>query len=362
MQSKTSDIFSREIAACRELAAGLPRRVTIMEVCGTHTVAICRSGLRNLLPKEIRLVSGPGCPVCVSTQGYIDACIELAGRSGATLATYGDMLRVPGTKKSLAESRAEGGRVLVVYSALEAVAYAAAHPGEQIVFVAVGFETTAPATALALRDARARGLSNFSALFSHKRIIPAMKALIAAPDLSIDAFLCPGHVSVIIGPEKYAEIAATGRPCVVAGFEGADVARAVRMILEGMASGRAQVENEYTRAVKPGGNPAALKLFDEVFDIVDEDWRGIGTIPESGFAPASDFKCFDAREVHGVKIISAPEPAACRCGEVVRGAIDPEHCALFAKACTPAHPVGPCMVSREGSCSAHYKYARQVAS
>ena len=332
-----------------------------MEVCGTHTVSICRSGLRDLLPESVRLVSGPGCPVCVSTQGYIDACIDLARRPGVTVATYGDMLRVPGTGGSLAEARAKGGRILVVYSALDAVKHAARHPEEKVVFIAVGFETTAPATALAMKMAAEEGLSNWSALLSHKRIIPAMSALLAAPDLSIDAFICPGHVSVIIGPEAYEPIAASGRPCVISGFEAADVARAVRMILEQVERGEARVENEYLRAVKPGGNAEAAKLFGEVFEIVDEPWRGIGVIPESGFGAAKAYRRFDAREVLGMEIREAPEPPGCRCAEVVKGAVDPEECPLFARACSPARPVGPCMVSREGSCSAHYKYRKSVS-
>jgi hydrogenase expression/formation protein HypD len=329
-----------------------------MEVCGTHTVAICRSGLRDLLPDSIRLVSGPGCPVCVSSQGYIDACVELSLREDVVVATYGDMLRVPGSARSLAEARAEGARVLMVYSALDAVEYALAHPEEKIVFAAVGFETTAPATALAVKSAAARCADNFSALFSHKRILPAMLALVAAEDLAVDGFICPGHVSVITGPEEYESVAATGRPCVVAGFEGFDVAKAVRMILEQLARGEAAVENEYTRAVKPGGNPAAKALFAEVFEVSDEEWRGMGVIGESGFSPRGEYARFDAREALGVEIAEVAEPAGCRCGEVVRGALEPEECALFGKGCTPAHPIGPCMVSREGSCAAHYKYAR----
>ncbi len=360
MRSAKSGAFESDIEAIRDLSQRLGRRVTLMEVCGTHTVAICRSGLRDLLPEGVRLVSGPGCPVCVSTQGYIDAAIDLARRGDVTVATYGDMLRVPGTTGSLAEARAKGARVLVVYSALDAVKFAAAHPDQRIAFVAVGFETTAPATALSMRMAAERGLGNYFALLSHKRIIPAMMALLAAPDLSIDAFICPGHVSVIIGPEAYEPVAASGRPSVITGFEAADVARGVRMILQQMADGRSAVENEYTRAVKPGGNREALRLFDEAFRVVDEPWRGIGVIPESGFGAANEYARFDAVDALGVEITEAPEPAGCRCAEVVKGAVDPEECPLFARVCTPAAPVGPCMVSREGSCSAHYKYRKAV--
>jgi len=361
MPSTSLESLHADVAAARELAAKIPRPVTLMEVCGTHTVAICKSGLRDLLPKEIRLISGPGCPVCVSTQGYIDACMELAASGKVTLATYGDMLRVPGTKLSLAEARARGADVRVVYSALDALTLARAHRDSAVVFVAVGFETTAPATALAVKSADAEGLRNFHVLVSHKRIIPAMAALVAAPDLSIDGFICPGHVSVIIGPESYHAIAKAGRPCVIAGFEGADVARAVRMILEQITAGRSDVENEYSRAVKPGGNPKALKLFNDVFEVADEDWRGLGVIPASGFALKGKYRTFDALTAYGVTIRPAPEPKGCLCGQVVRGAVDPEDCALFGTGCTPAHPIGPCMVSREGSCAAHYKYARRAA-
>ena len=330
-----------------------------MEVCGTHTVAICRSGLADLLGENIRLVSGPGCPVCVSSQGYIDAAVA-AARAGLTVTTYGDMLRVPGSDMPLAAARGEGARVVTVYSALEALYYAEAHPDEDVVFAAVGFETTAPATALAVKAA-AGGPANFTALFSHKRILPAMMALVAAEDLQIDAFLCPGHVSVIVGSEEYEPVAATGRPCVVAGFEPLDVARALRMILEQVRSGEARVENEYTRAVRPGGNPAAKRLLEEVFEPAQEYWRGIGMISESGLAPRGGFRRFDAAERHGIDIKEVPEPAGCRCGEVIRGAIDPEDCALFADRCRPTSPVGPCMVSREGSCGAHYRYSRRPA-
>ena len=357
---KTAEAFSREIAACRDLCDQIGRRISIMEVCGTHTVAICRSGLAGLLPEGVRLVSGPGCPVCVSTQGYIDACTEICLKDDVTVATYGDMLRVPGSVMSLSAARAAGGGVVTVYSALDAVKYATGHPEEKIVFAAVGFETTAPATALALKAASIDGLDNFSVLCSHKRILPAMLALGAADDLSIDAFLCPGHVSVITGPEEYEPVAAGGRPCVVSGFEGLDVARSVRMILQQIASGAARVENEYTRAVKPGGNPVARALLDEVFCRSDERWRGLGEIPASGFAPREGFRLFDAGEVHGIEVKDVPDPEGCRCGEVIRGAVEPEDCGLFGRRCTPRHPVGPCMVSREGSCSAHYKFSRRA--
>lgn len=355
---KPSDAFGSQIVAIKELTGRLARRVTLMEVCGTHTVAICKSGLRDLVGDRVRLISGPGCPVCVSTQGYIDACVELALSEGVTLATYGDMLRVPGSGMSLAEARAAGGGVLTVYSALDSVKWAREHPDERVVFAAVGFETTAPATALAVKKSADGAIGNWSALSSHKRILPAMMALLAADDIDIDAFLCPGHVSVIVGPEEYEPVAATGRPSVVTGFEALDVAIGVRMILAQIVAGRAEVENAYRRAVKPGGNPTAKRLLDEVFEHSDEVWRGLGVIPQSGLSLKGAFGAWDAREVHGVKVEHVAEPAGCLCGEVIRGAVEPEECALFAGGCTPAHPVGPCMVSREGSCSAHYKYAR----
>jgi len=344
-----------------------------MEVCGTHTVAIARHGLREVLPARVRLISGPGCPVCVTPQEQIDHFIALGRQEGVSLATFGDMVRVPGSVESLERARATGVEVLVVYSPLDAVAAAAGQPERQIVLFGIGFETTAPAVALAIMDARAKGLRNFSVLCAHKLIPPAMMALVA-PDrewqeasscptegVKVDGFICPGHVSVIIGSDAYRPVAARGRPCVVAGFEAADVLHAVEMLLRQVAQGRSEVGIEYFRAVRPEGNRRAQELMARAFRVVDARWRGLGVIPQSGLALAEEFAEFDAGRRLSVELSEPKEPAGCRCGDVLRGAIEPPECPLFAETCTPANPVGACMVSSEGACQAWYRYRRGMA-
>ena len=353
--------LQRDIAAA---AAAVPGDgpIALMEVCGTHTVAIRRSGLRSLLPGRVRLVSGPGCPVCVTSQGTIDALVDLAGRPGVTVATFGDMIRVPGSRSSLEREKAGGGHVAVCYSVLEALDLARRRPDETVVFAAVGFETTAPGTAVAVEMAKAEGLRNFAILSGHKWMIPAMEALLAGGEVRIDAFLCPGHVSVIIGSRAYEPIAARyRRPCVVAGFTPQQVLAAVLAILKQMAAGEGRVENVYPEAVRPEGNPEALRHIGRVFERVEATWRGLGVIPGSGMGLAPAYAEFDAARRLGIAW-PPPETGAdehgCRCGDVIRGAIEPHECPLFGQGCTPAHPVGPCMVSREGSCQAECKYGR----
>jgi len=355
---------------------------TLMEVCGTHTVAIARHGIREALPEGVRLISGPGCPVCVTPQEQIDFFIALGGsgrrqapaertgRRGAEtppysvrLATFGDMVRVPGTEKSLEQARAEGAEVLVVYSPMDAVEAAAREPAKEVVFFGIGFETTAPAVALAILEAKRRGLGNFSVLCAHKLIPPAMTALLES-DVKIDGFICPGHVSVIIGSEAYGPVAARGparpgKPCVVAGFEAADVLGAVRMLLAQIAEGRAEVEIEYKRAVRPEGNRKAQEMMAEVFRVADTRWRGLGTIAGSGYELAEGLAEFDAARRFEVKLPASAEPAGCRCGDVLRGAIEPPECGLFGRECMPRRPVGACMVSSEGACQAWYRYRGQ---
>ena len=353
--------YQRDIAAAAEAIPG-DAPVALMEICGTHTVAIRRSGLRSLLPKRVRLISGPGCPVCVTSQGTIDALVDLAGRPGVTVATFGDMVRVPGSRSSLEREKAAGGRVAVCYSVLEALDLARRRPRETIVFAAVGFETTAPGTAAAIEAARAEGLANFLILPGHKWIIPAMDALLAGGEVRIDAFLCPGHVSVIIGSRAYEPIAARyKRPCVVAGFTAEQVLAGIAAILRQLAAGEARVENAYAQAVRPEGNPAALAVLGRVFEPVETVWRGLGPIPGSGMGLGAAYAAFDAPRALGLKW-PPPETEAdvrgCRCGDVIRGLIEPHACPLFGRACSPAHPVGPCMVSREGSCQAEYKYGK----
>ena len=345
-------IVQRLAELCRERGG-----VRLMEICGTHTVALFRSGLRGLLPPELRLISGPGCPVCVTPSSYLDLACELAARPDVTICTYGDMVRVPGRRSSLEAQRAAGARVVVVYSARDAVRYAAAHRDEQVVFLGVGFETTAPATAAAMLAAAAQGLTNFAVLSGHKLVIPALLALLAAGDVQIDGFLCPGHVSIVIGPQAFAPMAEQyGRPCVVAGFEPDGMLRAIARLVELVAAETPRVENAYAVAVAADGNAAARACVDRVFVPADTTWRALGTIPASGLALRAEFAAFDAAARFGVSAGEDVEPPGCRCGEVIQGKCEPAECALFGTACTPLRPVGPCMVSSEGTCAAWFKY------
>lgn len=344
-----------------ESCARLGRTVQVMEVCGTHTVSIFRSGIRALLPDTLRLVSGPGCPVCVTAQRHIDAAIELAQRPGVTLATYGDMMRVPGQHGSLEALRAAGARVHVVNSARTALQLARESPDSSVVFLAVGFETTAPPTAATLLEADGEGIRNFSVLCCHKRIVPAMLALLAAGDVPLDGFLCPGHVSVIIGAGAYRPIVeAHARPCVVAGFEPELIMAALARVVRQVAEERAEVENAYAAVVGEQGNAVALDLLGRVFVQADVSWRALGVIPQSGLELAPAYRRFDALERFEVAVGEDQEHPGCRCGEVIQGKVEPSACSLFGRTCTPVAPVGPCMVSSEGTCAAWYKYGRRV--
>lgn len=347
-------------AAARIAALCTGRRVTLMEVCGTHTVSLFRSGVRGMLPPSLKLISGPGCPVCVTAQGYIDAALALAARSGVTIATYGDMVRVPGRGGSLAEARARGADVLVVYSARDAVAWAAEHPQRDVVFLAVGFETTTPATAQAVLDADEQGLANFRVLTAHKLVVPAMQALLAGDGgAGLDGFLCPGHVSVVIGAEAYRPIVERhGKACVVAGFEAESMLAGIERLCAMHQEERPGLDNVYGVAVKPEGNPHAQALIDRVFEPCDATWRAMGTIPGSGLRLREAWRRFDAAAHYGVDTERDDEPSACRCGEVIQGKAEPKECPLFGNGCTPSTPVGPCMVSSEGTCAAWYKYGR----
>ena len=350
------ELVRRLAARLRGMAAPA---AALMEVCGTHTVAIARHGIREALPEGVRLISGPGCPVCVTPQEQIDLFIALGGLDGVRLATFGDMVRVPGTERSLEQARAEGAEVLIVYSPMDAVEAAAREPERQVVFFGIGFETTAPAVALAVLEAQRRGLGNFSVLCAHKLIPPAMMALLES-EVAIDGFICPGHVSTIIGSNAYRPIAERGKACVVAGFEAADVLRAVEMVLRQIAEGRSEVESEYTRAVRSEGNRKAQELLERVFRVVDARWRGLGEIPASGYELAEEFADLDAAKRFEVEAPRSREPSGCRCGDVLRGAIEPPECGLFGRECTPRSPVGACMVSSEGACQAWYRYHREV--
>lgn len=345
------------------LAAQLGRDVNLMEVCGTHTVAACRSGLHTLMPPNVRLLSGPGCPVCVTAQRYIDALVRLGDRADVTIATYGDMIRVGGEGGSLELARSNGADVRVVMSAMEAVDIAQREPAREVVFAAVGFETTAPASAASVLEAQRRGLTNYTILPCHKLVIPAMRALLDDPATRIDGFLCPGHVSVVIGSRVYDEIVACyGRPCVVGGFEALQIMESVVALvrqLVGMQNGEgARNENLYPQVVRPEGNPVARALLDRVFAPGDSAWRALGVMEASGLDLRSEFAAFDAFARFGITLGEDCEAPGCRCAEVITGRCQPAECKLFGTVCTPINPVGPCMVSSEGTCQAWFKYRR----
>lgn len=345
--------------AIQDLAARLAsdgRTVRIMEVCGTHTMAIARSGLRHLLPANVILTSGPGCPVCVTGPGYIDAAQALA-EQGAVIVTFGDLLRVPGSRLNLAETRARGGEIHVCYSPMEALKRAQASPDRQVVFLAIGFETTA-APIIAMLDLALRaGVENLSLLTAFKCVPPALTALIADPEIRIDAFLCPGHVSAIIGADAYRFVAETHRiPCVVAGFEPLDILLAIEGILNQLVTGESRVENQYQRVVRPEGNLKIQRLMDRHLTPADVDWRGIGVIPHSGLALRPEFRTFDAEARFDRVVQPGRIHPDCQCGEVLKGKITPPECRLFRRGCHPDHPIGPCMVSSEGSCAAWFHY------
>ena len=340
------------------LIAEADQPLRFMEVCGTHTVSIFQSGLRSLLPATITHVTGPGCPVCVTHESEVACFLELAKRDDVIIATFGDLMRVPGPKgKSLKTAQADGARVEIVYSPIDALAVAAANPGRTVVFLGVGFETTAPAVAATIRLAREQKLNNFRVLCFHKLVPPALEALLADPETDIDAFILPGHVSAIIGAAPYAFLAERYHvPSVITGFEPLDILSALLEIVAMRKSGQPAVVNAYTRVVADSGNPVARAVMDEVFVPVDALWRGLGLLPGSGLVIREAFAEFDAMRLPGVTLPDAPPLAGCRCGEVLKGKMAPNECPLFDKACTPATPVGPCMVSTEGGCAAFYKY------
>ena len=353
--SKAAAAITGRIA---EVSKDLDGPAHIMEVCGTHTMAIARYGIREVLPDNIDLISGPGCPVCVTDVGYIDAAIELA-RRGAVVVTFGDMLHVPGTESTRVECRAEGGSVEVCYSPVSTLELAAKQPDREIVFLAVGFETTiGPVVSIVDRAIRA-DIGNVSLLTAFKLVPPALSALLTDPEIKIDAFLCPAHVSAIIGADAYEPFAGPGGvPCVIAGFESLDILLGIQGIVEQLTRGEARVDNQYSRVVAPSGNRKAQEVIARYLEPVDAHWRGVGTIPLSGMGLEPDFAAYDAGKKLDVAIQPGQPPAACMCGDVIKGKKKPPECRLFGEGCTPDNPIGPCMVSSEGSCSAYYKYAR----
>ncbi len=333
------------------------RDLSLMEVCGTHTVSIFRSGIRSLLPKTLRLISGPGCPVCVTAQEEIDAFLALAQIDGVILATFGDLIRVPGTRTSLQEQRARGRDVRVVYSPLDAIAIAEKHPEKKVVFPGVGFETTAPTVAAAILSAEKRKLKNFFVVPAHKLVPPALEALLQSKTVKIDGFILPGHVSVIIGEKAYLPVVDRHRiPSAICGFEPADICRGILFLVRQAETGKAVLENAYSRVVTPDGNPKAREILYEVFEPADASWRGIGVISQSGLGIRKAYARFDARKAFSISVPESKPPKGCACGEVLMGAVTPPQCPLFRKPCTPEDPLGPCMVSSEGTCAAYYRY------
>lgn len=338
-----------------ERIKSLPGRVSFMEVCGTHTMAISRAGLRPLLAPRVDLVSGPGCPVCVTAERDMGHAIALAGEEDAVLATFGDMMRVPGPRGTLAEAASRGAEVKVVYSPLDALRMAEGDPRRKVVFLGVGFETTAPTVAASLLLAKEGGISNYYVLCLHKLIPPALSALVEMEDFSIDGFILPGHVSAVLGSRAYSFLVEEyGIPCAIAGFEATDILRAIFLLLEMRGKGPA-VDIEYSRAVRPEGNRRAREIMERVFEPADAEWRGLGVIPGSGLVLREEFRAHDA----GIWEVEVPEPqreSACRCGDILCGKIKPPQCPLFARSCNPENPYGPCMVSTEGTCASYYLY------
>jgi hydrogenase expression/formation protein HypD len=336
------------------------RPLQIMEVCGGHTHTIYRYGLEQLLPDGIELVHGPGCPVCVLPMGRVDDCVTLARRPEVILATFGDAMRVPGSQGSLLQAKAAGADVRVVYSPLDALALARAHPDREVVFFGLGFETTMPSTALTILQAEAEGVRNFSVFCNHITIVPTLEALLETPDLALDGFIGPGHVSMVIGTEVYGFIAEKYRkPFVIAGFEPLDILQSLLMVLQQLKDGRAVVENQYSRVVGSDGNAAALGAIERVYELREHfEWRGLGSIERSGVRIRDAYARFDAECRFTVPAVRVVDPDVCRCGEVLKGLIRPQQCSVFGKACTPETPLGALMVSSEGACAARYQYGR----
>ena len=355
----------RDPAAARTLVARIHALAAddhfkFMEVCGGHTHTIYRHGIEHLLPPNVEMVHGPGCPVCVIPMGRIDDAIALARAPGVIFTSFGDMLRVPGSKGSLLGAQAQGADIRIVYSPLDALRVAVDNPERHIVFFAVGFETTAPSTAATVLRARQDGVTNFSVFSNHVTIVPPIRAILESPDLRLDGFIGPGHVSTVIGQRPYRFVPEEhGKPFVTAGFEPLDILQAIAMLLTQISEGRCCVENQYTRCVSEAGNPRALAFLKEVFELRPHfEWRGLGFIPESALKLRAEFAQWDAElrfEVPGVRVA---DPKACQCGEVLKGAIKPWECKVFGTACTPETPIGTCMVSSEGACAAYYNFGR----
>ncbi len=344
----------------RELARITTRSWTLMEVCGGQTHAIVKYGIDQLLPKQITLIHGPGCPVCVTPVELIDKALEIAARREVIFCSFGDMLRVPGSKADLLSIKAAGGDVRIVYSPVDTVQLAEQNPGKEVVFFGVGFETTAPATAMAVYQAAQKGLKNFSLLVSHVLVPPAIETILGAPDRRVQAFLAAGHVCTVMGYEEYLPIAARYHvPIVVTGFEPVDILQGVLMCVAQLESGRAEVENQYSRSVRKEGNRPAQELVRKVFQVVPRKWRGVGEIPRSGLGLNDAYAAYDAERKFGVAELRVEESSECLSGLVLQGKLKPHECPAFGTRCTPEHPLGATMVSSEGACAAYYRYRRE---
>ena len=352
---RVADFFLKEIDRM------IDEPVRFMEVCGTHTVAIFRAGIRQLLPQKVELVSGPGCPVCVTPNDYLDTAIAYARQKDVIITTFGDMLKVPGTSSSLNAVKAEGCDVRIVYSPLDSLQIAKDNPNKKIIFLAVGFETTSPTVAATILAAKAQNIKNFYVLTAHKLTYPAINALLGDHNIKVDGFLLPGHVCVITGKKPFEFIAQDYRlPAVIAGFEPLDILSSIYLLAKQLYEDRIQIENQYKRVVKDEGNIQAQKIMQTVYKLSDAKWRGLGEIKNSGLDVNDNFGEFDALKMLPVKKEISKEPAGCRCGEVLKGLVKPTDCPLFGKVCTPNHAVGSCMVSIEGTCAAWYKYGART--
>ena len=351
---KKTGILAQKI---RKIGRDVKEDVKLMEVCGTHTVAIFKSGIKSILPKNVKLISGPGCPVCVTPHPYLDRAIALSRLDDTIIATFGDMLKVPGSSSSLEKEKTKGNDVRMVYSTTDALKIAQEHPEKKVIFLGVGFETTAPTVAFAVKEAKQRKIKNFLILSAHKLIPPALELLARSDDLKVRGFICPGHVSTIIGTRPYEFLAKEFHlPCVVAGFEPLDIFQSIYLLLSQIRNETAAVENQYLRAVKPEGNPEALNLINQIFRTDDSLWRGIGVIPQSGLSLKEEYREYDAEAKIPVEVEKSREPKGCICGLVIQGKSSPLECPYYASQCTPQSPIGPCMVSSEGSCQAYFKY------
>ncbi len=355
----------RDLELVKPLVEELKQAVTsplrIMEVCGSHTMAIFRNGLRSILPDGMELVSGPGCPVCVTSAPHMDAFIAMADRPGVRVAIFGDLFRVPGSNGSLANASSRGAKVDIVYSPMDALEIAKQNPDELMVFLGVGFETTTPGIAATIMAAKMQNVSNFAVFSTQKTMPPPLIALLDDPELKIDGLLCPGHVSSIIGAGAYEPLAKKyGLACVVAGFETADLVKSLIMLARQVATGDVKVENAYPRVVNWEGNPRAQKMVYEIFEPADMEWRGLGVIPESGLKIRDAYREFDAQVRLEIELPEVEEAKGCMCGQILKGINTPQHCPLYAKRCTPSNPIGPCMVSSEGTCAAYFKYGQDI--